>query len=148
MRKLLSILLLVCYLPSSVGLVVSQHFCQGQLEKIAVYKQVNSCCCGAEKQMKHSAEKDNCCSNKTSYYKLGSDQQKVNSISLCFSTKKIAAPFINRKCGSPASAILCSSSSKNTSSFFYRKRNKPLLQNQPPAYDFTCCWKTDCLVAC
>lgn len=44
MKKLLSIGLLVLYLPFSIGALISFRYCQGSLDKIAILKTVNNCC--------------------------------------------------------------------------------------------------------
>ncbi len=145
MRKIFSILLLFCYLPSTIGLVVSQHFCQGQLEKIGFYKQIKTCCCGPEENESLSVEIDNCCSNKTSYHKLNSDQQVSNALVTNINNKQsgdVPLFLINKKGNS---TFLPTSLQKNKVTNFYRKRNKPIAVNQPPVYDFICCWKTDCI---
>ncbi|HRJ29799.1 MAG TPA: hypothetical protein PLV21_03735 [Cyclobacteriaceae bacterium] len=44
MKKLLSIGLLILYIPFSTGLLVSYRYCNGSLDGIALLKSVENCC--------------------------------------------------------------------------------------------------------
>jgi hypothetical protein len=74
MRSIIAILLLCCYTISSSGIVVSKHFCGGELETISFYKKASSCCCGDEMKISKTKEEDDCCQDVESFSKLKTDQ--------------------------------------------------------------------------
>lgn len=65
MKKLLSIGLLILYIPFSTGLLVSYRYCNGSLDGIAILKSAENCCSTDE------LEKE-CCNHISTLAKINS----------------------------------------------------------------------------
>jgi hypothetical protein len=59
---------------STGGIVISKHFCGGELEIVSFYKKVSSCCCGEESEITKVVDEDDCCQDVESFSKLKTDQ--------------------------------------------------------------------------
>jgi hypothetical protein len=71
MKRFLSVALLQLYLLSSIGLVISLHYCGGNLASLKLFVPAN-CCCDDEV----SDENQSCCKDEFKTIKLCDDQIK------------------------------------------------------------------------
>jgi hypothetical protein len=69
MKQTSSILLVLLYLLTSVGLTVNVHYCGGKLKSIQLLFDAPSCCCGETKKM------DGCCEDESFFVQLDTDHQ-------------------------------------------------------------------------
>lgn len=78
LKKLLSILILLVYVPAIAGVGFSTHYCAGEARETKVFSvSKQSCCCGEAE-----AESNGCCSDKITVIKLDKDQQGSQQISI------------------------------------------------------------------
>lgn len=75
LKRFLSIGLLSLYLVFSTGLVISLHYCEGNLADLKLFTKA-SCCCDDEEQAIPPA--DDCCKNEVKPIKI-TDEQFKNS---------------------------------------------------------------------
>lgn len=91
MKKILHIILVLCYTVSVTGMYVDLHFCSGDLAELTInYNYNDGCCCGDEE------ETTSCCSDENIYFKV-SDNQKSSSQKIpgCFPLKTINPQVLN-----------------------------------------------------
>ncbi len=72
MKRFLSILLVSIYLFFSLGLVITVHYCSGNLASLNLFKK-SSCCCDEEKETTKSIAKD-CCKDEIKTVKISDEQ--------------------------------------------------------------------------
>lgn len=82
LKRFFSISLLSIYLFFSLGLVVSLHYCSGNLASLNLFDKA-SCCCDEEKETSKSATED-CCKDEIKTVKI-SDEQLQSKIAFQFS---------------------------------------------------------------
>ncbi len=75
MKKFLSISLLMIYLTFSAGIVISMHYCGGNLAALKLFVKA-SCCCDDEK----ATSNDDCCKDEIKTVKISDDQNIHKSI--------------------------------------------------------------------
>jgi hypothetical protein len=72
LKRFLSISFLSIYLFFSLGLVVSLHYCSGNLASLNLFEKA-SCCCDDEKEIKKTS-KDDCCKDEVKTVKIADEQ--------------------------------------------------------------------------
>lgn len=82
MKRFLSISFLSIYLFFSLGLVVSLHYCSGNLASLNLFEKA-SCCCDAKEIKKTS--KDDCCKDEVKTVKI-SDEQIASKFAFDFTS--------------------------------------------------------------
>ncbi len=90
MKKLSVIILAICYLAVSSGVVISQHFCMNRLDSVQYFSvQANDECgrCGMSMEEAHG-----CCHDKVDLVKLQNDQQQAFATLFQFSAPATLPP--------------------------------------------------------
>ncbi len=82
MAKFGRLFLVVLLIFTSVGVTVNKHFCGEMLESIAINKEVDSCCKGAEMPK-------GCCHDELEAYDL--DEHQITSFSFDFKAPEVIA---------------------------------------------------------
>ena len=77
MKRFLSISLLMIYLTFSAGIVISMHYCGGDLASLKLFAKA-SCCCDDDEKL---PTKDDCCKDEIKTIKISDDQNIHKSIS-------------------------------------------------------------------
>jgi hypothetical protein len=72
MKKLTVIILLICYLAVSAGVIVNFHYCMDRLASAKLYEQKSKKCgqCGM-----HTEDSNGCCRDEVKIIKMDDDQQ-------------------------------------------------------------------------
>lgn len=82
MKRLLAILFTLIYFLGVVGVQMHLHYCMGEVENIAFYKEAKKCMCGDKTvHTEHESVSNNCCSNGFIDIQIDDDQHASNSIS-------------------------------------------------------------------
>jgi hypothetical protein len=71
MKRIVTIVLLICYMIPGLGLSVSAHYCGGKLKSMNLSLSGTNKCCGAKKM------KPGCCKDKVCKFKTG-DSRKAS----------------------------------------------------------------------
>ena len=73
MKRVITIIVLLCYLIPSFGLSVSAHYCGGKIRSISLTSSKPPHCCGTKKM------KPGCCKDKVCTFKINDASQSVSS---------------------------------------------------------------------
>ena len=73
MKRLIIIMVLICYLIPSFGLSVTSHYCGGKLKSVSLLFSKTLNCCGTKKM------KPGCCKDKVCTFKINDPSQSVSS---------------------------------------------------------------------
>lgn len=97
MKKFLSISLLFLYLVSSIGIIISLHYCGGSLASLSLSQNASCCCDDNVKDMK-----EGCCKDEVKFIKITDDQNKAEYLVKKFSSLVMDLPaqqhyFFNSK---------------------------------------------------
>ncbi len=89
MRKAFSILIGIHYFVLTVGIAISVHYCQGEVESVNITSE-SSCCCGVMENMA------DCCSDTEFQLQLDIDQFFSSSPKIQFENTFIDFPVIDK----------------------------------------------------
>lgn len=119
-KKVFSMVLLIVFLMSNIGVTVSMHFCGGLLNSIDIFTfNGHSCKCG-----KKAMEK-NCCKDKTTFLRVKNDLANANQINYKIACPKLIAVFATQTINIPSAQ--CQYATAN----FY---HPPLFKPKTPIY--------------
>jgi hypothetical protein len=79
MRRIITIMLLVCYLLPCLGMSVSTHYCGGKVTSVSVISSKNTQCPCGKRVMKKG-----CCKDKVNFVKFSQEQNIQKGFSFSF----------------------------------------------------------------
>ncbi|MDA0986207.1 MAG: hypothetical protein O3A55_01165 [Bacteroidetes bacterium] len=89
MKKFLSVLVLFIYALTSVGYVVTTHFCGLEVSSVSLHNFNKSCGC------EEPITKDDCCKDQFKNFKIDSEQKKSNEFIFYSNENLISTSKIN-----------------------------------------------------